>query len=69
MRTLPALALTLCVAAPLLPARIAVADDSAAEQAAREIAPALTPAACTLAERLWRFVSFTTKKLAARLTA
>ena len=40
MRTLPALALTLCVAAPLLPARIAVADDSAAEQAAREIAAA-----------------------------
>jgi serine/threonine-protein kinase HipA len=42
---------------------------TAIDQAAREIAPALTPSACTLAERLVRFVSTTTKKLAARLTA
>ena len=38
-------------------------------QAAREITPALTPSARALAERLERFVSSTTKKLAARLTA
>ena len=42
---------------------------TALDQAAREIAPALTPSARTLAERLERFVSSTTKKLAARLTA
>jgi hypothetical protein len=36
---------------------------------AREIAHALTPSARTLAERLERFVSSTTRKLAARLTA
>ncbi len=42
---------------------------TAIDQAAREIAPALTPSARTLAERLGRFVSSTTKKLAARLTA
>ncbi len=42
---------------------------TAVDQAMREIAPALTPSARTLAERLGRFVSSTTKKLAARLTA
>jgi serine/threonine-protein kinase HipA len=42
---------------------------AAIEQATREIAPLLTPSARTLAERLERFVSSTTKKLAARLTA
>jgi serine/threonine-protein kinase HipA len=42
---------------------------TAIDQAAREIAPALTPSARTLAERLGRFVLSTTKKLAARLTA
>ena len=42
---------------------------TAIEQAAREIAPALRPAASILAERLVRFMSSTTKKLAARLTA
>ena len=42
---------------------------SAIDQAAREIAPALRPAASILAERLVRFMSSTTKKLAARLTA
>ncbi|HEX6017565.1 MAG TPA: type II toxin-antitoxin system HipA family toxin [Burkholderiaceae bacterium] len=41
----------------------------ALDQAASEIMPALTPSACALAERLERFVSSTTKKLAARLTA
>ena len=41
----------------------------AIDQAAREIAPALTPSARTLAERLARFVSSNTKKLAARITA
>jgi len=35
----------------------------------REIAPALTPSARTLAERLGRFVASTTKKLAVRITA
>lgn len=38
-------------------------------RAASEIMPALTPSARTLVERLERFVSSTTKKLAARLTA
>ena len=38
-------------------------------QAASEVAPVLTPSARTLAERLERFVSSTTKTLAARLTA
>ncbi|MCW5638474.1 MAG: type II toxin-antitoxin system HipA family toxin [Rubrivivax sp.] len=42
---------------------------AAIEQATREIAPSLTPSARTLAERLERFVSSTTKKLAARLAA
>ena len=42
---------------------------TAVDQAMREIAPALTPSARTLAERLKRFVSSTTKKLAARITA
>jgi serine/threonine-protein kinase HipA len=42
---------------------------AAMNQAAQAIAPALTPSARTLAERLERFVSSTTKKLAARLTA
>ena len=37
-------------------------------QAARDVAPALTPSARTLAERLVRFVASTTKKLAARIT-
>jgi hypothetical protein len=41
----------------------------AIDQATREIAPGLTPSACSLAERLGRFVSTTTKKLAARLAA
>jgi serine/threonine-protein kinase HipA len=41
----------------------------AIDRAAREIAASLTPSARTLAERLERFVSATTKKLAARLTA
>jgi serine/threonine-protein kinase HipA len=41
----------------------------AIDQAAREIAPALTPSAHTLAERLVRFVSSNTRKLAARITA
>ena len=36
-------------------------------QAARELAPALTPSACALAERLEHFVSSTTRKLAVRL--
>lgn len=40
---------------------------TAIDLAAREIAPSLTPSARTLAERLERFVSSTTKKLAARL--
>jgi hypothetical protein len=35
----------------------------------REIAPSFTPSARTLAERLERFVSSTTQKLAARMTA
>ena len=42
---------------------------TAIDQATGEIAHALTPSARTLAERLGRFVSSTTKKLAARLTA
>ena len=42
---------------------------AAMNQAAQAIAAALTPSARTLAERLERFVSSTTKKLAARLTA
>ena len=42
---------------------------AAIAQATREIAPLLTPSARTLAERLERFVSSTTKKLAARLAA
>lgn len=42
---------------------------TAVDQAAREIAPALTPAARTLAERLVRLVSSTTKRLAARIAA
>lgn len=42
---------------------------TAIDQATREIAPSLTPSARTLAERLERFVSSTTQKLAARLAA
>lgn len=42
---------------------------AAMNQAAQAIAPVLTPSARTVAERLERFVSSTTKKLAARLTA
>jgi serine/threonine-protein kinase HipA len=42
---------------------------TAVDQAMREIAPALTPSAHALAERLERFVSSTTKKLATRMTA
>lgn len=42
---------------------------TAIDQAAREIASALTPAARTLAERLVRFISSTTQMLAVRLTA
>ena len=42
---------------------------AAIEQATREIAPSLTPSARALAERLERFVSSTTRKTAARLTA
>jgi serine/threonine-protein kinase HipA len=42
---------------------------TAIAQAVREIAPLLTPSARTLAEKLERFVSSTTKKLTARLTA
>ncbi len=38
-------------------------------RAVREIAPALTPSARTLAERLERFVASTTRKLAARIGA
>jgi serine/threonine-protein kinase HipA len=38
-------------------------------QAAREIAPALTPSARALAERIVRFVLSTTRKLAVRLMA
>jgi serine/threonine-protein kinase HipA len=41
----------------------------AVNQAAHEVAPALTPSARSLSERLGRFVSSTTKKLAARLAA
>lgn len=41
----------------------------AIRQAVREIAPALTPSARTLAERLERFVASTTRKLAARITS
>lgn len=42
---------------------------AAIDQATRTIAPTLTPSARSLAERLERFVSSTTQKLAARLTA
>jgi serine/threonine-protein kinase HipA len=42
---------------------------TAIEQATRELRRSLTPSAHTLAERLERFVSSTTKKLAARITA
>jgi len=42
---------------------------SAIGQAAREIAPALTPSALTLAERLERFVLSNTRMLASRLSA
>jgi serine/threonine-protein kinase HipA len=42
---------------------------SAIGQAAREIAPALTPSALTLAKRLERFVLSNTRKLASRLSA
>jgi serine/threonine-protein kinase HipA len=38
-------------------------------QAAREIVPLLTPSAGTLAERLERFVSSTTRRVAGRLMA
>lgn len=41
---------------------------AAMDEAVQAIAPALTPSALTLAERLERFVASTTKKLAARLT-
>ena len=41
----------------------------AVNSAVQAIAPALTPSALTLAERLERFIASTTKKLAARLTA
>jgi serine/threonine-protein kinase HipA len=42
---------------------------AAIDQAVQVVAPALTPSALTLAERLERFVASTTKTLAARLTA
>jgi serine/threonine-protein kinase HipA len=41
---------------------------SAVGQAGQEVAPALSPSAQTLADRLVRFISSSTKKLAARLT-
>lgn len=41
----------------------------AAAVAVREVTPALTSSAAALAERVARFVSSTTKKVAARLTA
>lgn len=40
---------------------------AAIDEAMHEIAPSLTPSARTLAERLERFVTSNTKKLAARL--
>ncbi len=42
---------------------------AAINQATREVAPSLAPSARTLAERLERFVSSSSKKLAARITA
>jgi len=42
---------------------------AAIEQAALEIAPSLKPSACTLSRQLEQFVSSTTRKLAARITA
>jgi serine/threonine-protein kinase HipA len=39
----------------------------AIEQAAREITPSLSRSACTLAERLERFVASNTRRMGARL--